>query len=542
MQKNFTRIVIPLLAIAIILILILHSRRNEVSDDAFITYRYTANLVMQHGFVYNEGEAVLGTTTPAYGFLLAIPALVWGWEQLPNISILINLLLLLITAINIYLITNRLTQQPILSILAASFVVVAPFTTLAAVSGMETALYLTILSGIFCAEIHKRSFISSLLAGWLIWVRPEGIFTIILLVGWYTFLWWKKELLLRKLTQLGILLIFPSILYILFLFVGYNTLLPQSIIAKSAGLYTINLKTSIYTVLVHTARYEDNLFYVSRSFAKYVAVIHYIIVLIGGIYLFRKRNFLMLVPALYLMHLAFYANSKTIIFWWYYANYELLEIISLLIGIYAIISFVFHLSKIRQFKDYLKKFSYILILVMLFINILQPPNQWQEYLQSSPEWPRINGRMQIYYQLLMDIEPHVPTNTRIMMPEIGILGFLMPDMYIMDAAGLVSTEAVTYFPVPQSERRDPMDGVIPIGYVHDYQPDMIITLEVFGAKGILEDEKFWEDYTAVIVWEGDFSFGSKALYVFSRNDFQAGMTLQNIEEIQSLPSILLPSQ
>jgi len=40
-------------------------------DDAFITYRYAANLVAGRGLVFNPGEAVLGTTAPGWAVLLA---------------------------------------------------------------------------------------------------------------------------------------------------------------------------------------------------------------------------------------------------------------------------------------------------------------------------------------------------------------------------------------------------------------------------------------------------------------------------------------
>ena len=33
-------------------------------DDAYITYRYARNLATGRGFVYNPGEAVMGTTAP----------------------------------------------------------------------------------------------------------------------------------------------------------------------------------------------------------------------------------------------------------------------------------------------------------------------------------------------------------------------------------------------------------------------------------------------------------------------------------------------
>lgn len=40
-------------------------------DDAYITYRYTRNILAGNGFVFNPGERELGTTTPLYTLLLA---------------------------------------------------------------------------------------------------------------------------------------------------------------------------------------------------------------------------------------------------------------------------------------------------------------------------------------------------------------------------------------------------------------------------------------------------------------------------------------
>ena len=45
---------------------------NYTADDSFITFRYVENIASGKGFVYNQGERVLGTTTPLYTLLLAL--------------------------------------------------------------------------------------------------------------------------------------------------------------------------------------------------------------------------------------------------------------------------------------------------------------------------------------------------------------------------------------------------------------------------------------------------------------------------------------
>src|SRR5689334_227035 len=41
-------------------------RTHYTLDDALISLRYAENLAQGHGFVFNPGERILGTTTPLY--------------------------------------------------------------------------------------------------------------------------------------------------------------------------------------------------------------------------------------------------------------------------------------------------------------------------------------------------------------------------------------------------------------------------------------------------------------------------------------------
>ena len=52
-------------------------------DDAYITFRYARNLLAGHGFVFNPGEQVLGTTTPVYTLLMATFGLFLGGTSAP---------------------------------------------------------------------------------------------------------------------------------------------------------------------------------------------------------------------------------------------------------------------------------------------------------------------------------------------------------------------------------------------------------------------------------------------------------------------------
>ena len=64
--------------------------RDWAYDDAFISYRYAANLLNGQGFVYNAGLRVLSTTTPLYALVLGLLGNIW--PDLPTLSNFISAL------------------------------------------------------------------------------------------------------------------------------------------------------------------------------------------------------------------------------------------------------------------------------------------------------------------------------------------------------------------------------------------------------------------------------------------------------------------
>ena len=63
-----------------------------VFDDAFITFRYARNLAEGHGYLYNAGDWVLGTTAPLFGLLASLIVAVGGApEPSPWINIAVDL-------------------------------------------------------------------------------------------------------------------------------------------------------------------------------------------------------------------------------------------------------------------------------------------------------------------------------------------------------------------------------------------------------------------------------------------------------------------
>lgn len=80
--------------------------RGIVNDDAFITYRYAQNLLAGRGFVFNPGEAVLGTTAPLHGLLIAALGVLDA--DLPRVALALSCAATVVMAFCVYLtLANR---------------------------------------------------------------------------------------------------------------------------------------------------------------------------------------------------------------------------------------------------------------------------------------------------------------------------------------------------------------------------------------------------------------------------------------------------
>jgi hypothetical protein len=144
----------------------------HVYDDAFITYRYGRNLVTGNGFVYNVGEHVLGTTTPAFGLLVALIHLLG--LPVPSTVVVLNILLdLAILGLTAYAVAPTEGFTP--CYLFGSLFAISPIMSRVCVGGMEMDLFLFVsLAAILL--YHKGWRKSAIaLAAFSYFLRPEGV-------------------------------------------------------------------------------------------------------------------------------------------------------------------------------------------------------------------------------------------------------------------------------------------------------------------------------------------------------------------------------
>jgi hypothetical protein len=141
------------------------------TDDACITFRYAENLAAGHGFVYNTGERVLGTTTPLFTLLL-LPFALAGLP-LQAVAYALALAADLLVCLFLYRLIARPFGEPA-ALLAAFFYALSYVGIAACGYGMETQVFEALVVTAILLMVQSRYTATAVAAGLAVLARPEG--------------------------------------------------------------------------------------------------------------------------------------------------------------------------------------------------------------------------------------------------------------------------------------------------------------------------------------------------------------------------------
>ena len=144
-------------------------------DDAFITFRYSRNIVEGHGFVYNTGSRTLGTTTPLYTLLMAGIAQATGGEDYPWFALITNALADALTAALLVALVYRLTQHLLPAAVTGALWAIAPMSVTFAIGGMETSVAILWMVAATVAYISERRRLTGIFAALAILTRIDSL-------------------------------------------------------------------------------------------------------------------------------------------------------------------------------------------------------------------------------------------------------------------------------------------------------------------------------------------------------------------------------
>lgn len=159
--------------------LLFHWLTGFTFDDAFITFRYARNIAAGLGFVFNEGERVLGTTTPLFTLIVAASARL-GLPPVPA-ALAVTAVCSGITGVLIYRL-GQLWHLGAFRFVPVVFYLFFPRLLATDTAGMETALFTLLVTATLCCLEVKRSSSAVGLAAIAFLTRPEGLLLVVLVM------------------------------------------------------------------------------------------------------------------------------------------------------------------------------------------------------------------------------------------------------------------------------------------------------------------------------------------------------------------------
>src|SRR5687768_11074670 len=142
-------------------------------DDTYITFRYSLNLASGHGFVYNLGDPVLGTTAPLWAIVLALCA--EAGLPIEQASLVIALVCDAASAFLLFHMLRSLGFGAAIP-LAGALIFLGFFDYLSlARSGMESSFFVFLVLGALSSIASKRSVAAAVFTSLAVLTRPEGV-------------------------------------------------------------------------------------------------------------------------------------------------------------------------------------------------------------------------------------------------------------------------------------------------------------------------------------------------------------------------------
>ncbi len=482
-------------------------------DDAYITFRYARNLAQGLGLVYNQGEAVLGTSSLLFTFLLAGPAALFGIQAIPQYAALMSAVA---DGAAVWLPSRLALSLGIptpWAALATFLQALAPLSIRYAAGGMETSLATALLLGALSAHVKGNDVVAAHLAGASAVLRPDGLAVGVVILG---SLAWERRRMPWKSAGILAAWIVPVAMLLL---ARYGSPLPHSVVAKSTPIYQASPLTNGLQFLYHFG----GLFVgaAQRLFARglvippdvrltvlygLLAACQLPLWLKGASRAARVGSRWLAVGAYPVLYAGVYTAlglRGSLMAEWYVVPLLPLWILFFLDGLRQVLA---------GFRPRLRRPASLVLGAAMVACMVGGLNLGRDasrpFLAPVAAW---DERERLYAQAAGFLTPLLEEGDIVAASEIGALGYAC-DCRILDTVGLVSPVSLRYYPISGDL---PAFNAIPTGLVRDLVPDYVVSLEVFMRPTLLQDDWFRENYRQILRL-GTRAFGSDGLLVYQR--------------------------
>jgi arabinofuranosyltransferase len=275
---------------------------GQYFDDAFITYRYGANLASGRGLVFNPGEKIMGSTSPGESLLAALAYRIVGHSSLPEAMVVVGCIGWTAQSLGLFLLLEDALGSLGAGFVAASIAVGAALSCMWVSLETNTAVAFAIFAILMAARSRWKT--SAVLVAAAGFMRPDA-FILAPLLAWPC----VREL-RRGAWKPAVVLAACALPWFVFAYWYFGSPLPQSAFAK---FHTASLPAYTFHVLslpvgfpipfgdpylrAHGALVHHSVFMI---------VIAWLLAIGGGIVLVARQHHLWPVPAYGASHLLAY--------------------------------------------------------------------------------------------------------------------------------------------------------------------------------------------------------------------------------------------
>jgi len=435
-------------------------------DDAFITFRYSRNLVEGLGFVYNPSEAILGTTTPLYALLMALCGALFGGDY-PRYALVVNALVDGVGVVLLAWLALRLTRHAWLAVWVGVAWALAPYSVTFAIGGMETSLHNTLMLGAWAAYLAERPRFLGAACALGVMTRPDALIWALPLLA--VALWRQKSI--PWATWLtGLVLILP---WVVFAALYFGSPLPHTISTKAA-VYDLPSTQALTLLLQHYATPFG-------AFTRYEIMLG--IVLFPTLALIGWRTTPRALPifAYPWLYFGVFALANPLIFRWYLAPPLPAYFLAIGCGVAALVALLPRGGGRRGVAVAAAGFA-----LLTTLNAWEWRQPRMAFHDLEQNYARMAG--------ILRAEHGLTTSSVLAASDIGALGFYSR-AHIFDTIGLVTRGTTPYYTA--TPRTPGSNYVIPPDLILDRQPDFVVVMEIFIRDGLAQDPRFVAQYELV---------------------------------------------
>jgi len=433
-------------------------------DDAYIFFRYAQNFVAGEGLAFNAGETSFGVTSVLWTLVLGAFCWISRLETVAAAKILCVLLLsgsaLLLTKLFI-----RRTQNLLLGLWAGFLTALHPTLLLYAVSGMEVALNLFLLSALAAAyfsEERRKFFGLGILIGLLFLTRPENV----VLIPIFAFLAFREqEKIGQKLAGLFIGITLMALPWELYFYFKTSLFLPPTregkLLLFLPPLYGLNLEQFHQLELFDRFKLAAKVF--SAFFQMRSALVFLPFLLLTGYFIGRRKIAL----TRFWLAGAAYASGLVLLFAFFFPLVKLRYFIHLYpFLIFISVLGIFHLwTLIRNRSRFFGSLFWARAgVAALFLTI--PLAGYVSARKYAGEVTKQEVRTEVGQWL----KANSPIQARVALEPIGAIGYYS-GRYIVDLGGLVQPEVWPYMADGHRSRTDSLLSFLErenVDYLIDY--------------------------------------------------------------------------